>query len=128
MGNGDISKWDVSSVIRMGFMFQSASSFKRTLCGKWKTSTASKNHMFDGSPGKLCTSISKTTSIETLTLTPVAIIAVVVIVGVVAMLVIKKQSRSNMQMDTNPVHERAANPSFEITLLHQQKLGNEIPT
>jgi len=58
----------------------------------------------------------------------VAIIVVVVIVGVVAMLVTKKQFRSNMQLGTNPVHEHAVNPSFEMTALHQQKLGNEIPT
>ena len=64
--NTDISKWDVSKVTTMKFMFQNAKSFKRTLCGKWKTSTASdKDGMFDGSPGKICASTSKATSIET---------------------------------------------------------------
>merc|ERR1719460_2812189 len=56
--NGDISKWDVSKVTDMRYMFRSASSFKQTLCGKWITSTANKDRMFEGSPGKLgtCTS------------------------------------------------------------------------
>ena len=52
--NGDISNWDVSSVSSTDGMFQHASSFKRTLCDKWETSTAKKDKMFDGSGGKFC--------------------------------------------------------------------------
>jgi len=68
------------------------------------------------------------TSATLIVIAIVAIVTVVVIVGVVAMLIAKKQFRSNMQLDTIPVHERVVNPSFEMTVLHQQKLGNEIPT
>ena len=79
--NGDISKWDVSSVTDMGFMFHSASAFAQTLCGAWMTSRADKDGMFDGSPGRLCkTSINfltttasskgNITSMETLPVTP----------------------------------------------------------
>ena len=67
--NGDISKWDVSRVTNMYAMFYSSSSFKRTLCGKWATSTAKKDQMFDRSGGQLCAFASKATSIKTLTLT-----------------------------------------------------------
>ena len=66
--NGDISKWEVSKVTKMSFMFWGASSFNQTLCGKWATSTANRDRMFDGSAGKLCTAISKSTSIKALTL------------------------------------------------------------
>ena len=67
--DGDLSKWDVSSVSYMRSMFSGASSFTQTLCGKWKTSKADKEQMFDNSKGELCASTSKATSIETPTLT-----------------------------------------------------------
>ena len=60
--NGGISKWDVSRVTSMEKMFHSASSFAQTLCGKWQTSTADKDGMFDGSSGKICTSNGKKSS------------------------------------------------------------------
>ena len=68
------------------------------------------------------------TSVTLVVIAIVAIIAVVVVVGVVAMLIVKKQPLSNMHTGTNPVYERAANPSFEMAVLQQQKLGNETPT
>jgi hypothetical protein len=51
-------------------MFSGASSFAQTLCGAWLTSTANKDGMFDGSPGRICTpggkkTTSKTTSTST---------------------------------------------------------------
>ena len=52
--NADLSKWDVSSVTEMCFMFYDASSFAQTLCGAWKTAKANKDQMFEGSRGKLC--------------------------------------------------------------------------
>ena len=52
--NGDISKWDVSAVINMNNMFMGATSFKQKLCGAaWIHSKASKNLMFEGSPGSI---------------------------------------------------------------------------
>ena len=60
--NGDISKWDVSRVTDMGNMFNGAESFDQTLCGMWKSSTAYKDHMFDGSPGGLCNSKENTSA------------------------------------------------------------------
>jgi len=45
----------VSKVNNMLFMFQSASSFRQTLCGAWKTTRANKAAMFVGSSGKMCT-------------------------------------------------------------------------
>merc|ERR1719460_859085 len=66
--NGDIAKWDVSRVTDMSNMFKSASSFERTLCGKWATSMAQKDQMFDGSAGKLCT-FARTTPTTTPTTT-----------------------------------------------------------
>ena len=62
--NGDLSKWDVSRVTNMQGMFRFASSFKQTLCGKWQTSAASKDGMFDGSGGRIGTCTSKTISIR----------------------------------------------------------------
>ena len=59
--NGDISKWDMSSVINMDYMFRFASSFNRTLCGKWKKSRVKNWQMFYGSPGKLCNSKATST-------------------------------------------------------------------
>ena len=67
--NIDISKWDVSSVENMADMFFEASSFEQTLCGEaWLTSTADKEGMFDGSPGRICaTSSTATMSTSTTT-------------------------------------------------------------
>jgi len=44
----------VSRVTDMVSMFEKASSFKQTLCGKWKIARAKKDRMFLSSPGKLC--------------------------------------------------------------------------
>ena len=52
--NGDISKWDVSIVTNMDNMFADAKSFKQNLCGDaWLHSKASKAGMFAGSPGSI---------------------------------------------------------------------------
>jgi len=51
----------VSSMTDMKFMFRGASSFDQTLCGAWKTSTADKRGMLDGSYGRMCTTTSTTT-------------------------------------------------------------------
>ena len=52
--NGDISKWDVSSVNNMQNMFRNARSFKRNLCGaRWVHSNAIKTTMFLGSLGSI---------------------------------------------------------------------------
>ena len=51
--NGDISKWNVDKVTTMMWTFEGAAAFSRTLCGKWKTSTADKKEMFKGSKGKI---------------------------------------------------------------------------
>ena len=54
--NGDISKWDVSSVTDMGYILHQTTSFTRTLCGAWKDSDATgKAGMFLYSGGgQLC--------------------------------------------------------------------------
>jgi len=44
----------VSKVTTMWYMFYQTFSFEQTLCDAWKTSTARKDNMFDGSPGRLC--------------------------------------------------------------------------
>ena len=55
--NQDLSKWDVSRVTEMDWMFSEAHLFQQTLCGAaWVNSDASKIDMFEESPG----SISKT--------------------------------------------------------------------
>ena len=55
--NIDISKWDVSSVVTMDYMFwhwQATSPFKQKLCGDaWVRSKASKEAMFTGSFGSI---------------------------------------------------------------------------
>ena len=55
--NIDISKWDVSSVVSMDYMFSQGgktSSFKQKLCGAaWVRSKASKKGMFTGSYGSI---------------------------------------------------------------------------
>merc|ERR1719247_1990014 len=54
--DGDISKWDVSSVTAMLRMFSHAASFKQKLCGAaWANSKARKTEMFEGSPGSIQT-------------------------------------------------------------------------
>ena len=63
--NGDISKWDVSSVTKMDLMFQHATSFKHKLCEvAWVHSRASKRSMFESSSGSIsqtvCTSAPTT--------------------------------------------------------------------
>ena len=59
--NGDISKWDVSSVQHMKSMFSNAAAFERNICGDaWVHSKASKMAMFAWSYGSIspavCTS------------------------------------------------------------------------
>ena len=51
--NRDLSRWDVSKVITMSYMFGRATSFDQQLGGAWARSTASKNNMFEGSPGSI---------------------------------------------------------------------------
>merc|ERR1719326_1443837 len=54
--NIDLSKWDVSKVtdFYMDFMFSDATSFNQNLCGAaWVASKANKDGMFDGSPGSI---------------------------------------------------------------------------
>ena len=52
--NCDISKWDVSSVTGMDSMFKDASSFAQQLCEEeWVYSKASKEDMFVGSAGSI---------------------------------------------------------------------------
>ena len=66
--NGDISKWDVSKVITMEKMFSGASSFAQTLYGAWYTSAANRDGMFDGSSGKISmlpSNSKKNTAVET---------------------------------------------------------------
>ena len=52
--NCDISKWDVSNVDDMDVMFENAISFNQELCGAaWVHSKASKDDMFELSPGSI---------------------------------------------------------------------------
>jgi len=44
----------VSRVTNMTYVFKGASSFTRTLCGAWSTSTAKQEGIFEGSSGKIC--------------------------------------------------------------------------
>merc|ERR1712224_682637 len=54
MFDGDISRWDVSSVTEMEDMFSGAISFARALCGAaWVNSKANKADMFVGSSGSI---------------------------------------------------------------------------
>merc|ERR1711934_276802 len=60
--NQDLSKWDVSAVTDMGYMFYGASAFKRELCGvAWVNSKADKNNMFFNSPGLISSTVCTTT-------------------------------------------------------------------
>ena len=52
--NGDLAKWDVSSVKDMSDMFGGATFFKRKLCGAtWVHSKATKTRMFAGTSGSI---------------------------------------------------------------------------
>ena len=52
--NSDISKWAVSSVASMDYMFVNAALFNQKLCGAdWVNSKASKKDMFAGSSGSI---------------------------------------------------------------------------
>merc|ERR1712032_928668 len=52
--NGDISNWDVSRVTNMDRMFFYAASFKQKLCGAaWVDSDAAKTHTFVGTSGSI---------------------------------------------------------------------------
>ena len=53
--NGHISKWDVTKVTTMNYMFWQATSFKQQLCRDgWVNSKASKIEMFKGSARTVC--------------------------------------------------------------------------
>ena len=69
--NADLSKWDVSSVTNMQDMFSGASSFTQSLCDKWQTSQADKKGMFTDSRWKGCLTNTggKTTSKKALNAT-----------------------------------------------------------
>ena len=61
----DISKWDVSNVITMDYMFWQfqATSFKQKLCGAaWVRSKASKKGMFTGSFGSISSQVCHLTT------------------------------------------------------------------
>ena len=61
--NGDISKWDVSSVTSMAKMFLDAPSFGQQPCGTaWVHSTANKSRMFEGSHGSIPSKVCPTSS------------------------------------------------------------------
>ena len=77
--NGDVSKWDVSSVTNMDHMFDDAHSFGRKLCGAaWVHSKASNKNMFEKSSGsilqKACTAMpgraTKLTTLQHITRRP----------------------------------------------------------
>merc|ERR1712032_844078 len=73
--NGDVSKWDVSSVSDMSAMFGYASSFAQTLCGAWGTSKAKKDNTFAGSQGRIGTCSSSATKKDSApTKAPVAVV------------------------------------------------------
>ena len=60
--NGDLSKWDASSVNDMDDMFFGAKTFKRKLCtAAWIHSKASKDGMFEGSSGSISSRVCSTT-------------------------------------------------------------------
>merc|ERR1711939_1225024 len=115
--NGDISKWDVSEVKNVKIMFRGAKSFSHKLCGSW-SKLSGKKDMFDKSDLSLfrktirvsphstvATTAAPTTTGGTTTrwgfwgiatesaaagaiIIAVAVFAVVMIVGLVAMLII----------------------------------------
>ena len=51
--NGDLSSWDVGQVRYMDYTFNHATSFDRQLGGAWAISTATKDYMFENSPGTI---------------------------------------------------------------------------
>merc|ERR1719362_1625676 len=56
--NGDVSKWDVSSVSNMNKMFWNAQSFDQDLCGvHWVLSRATKTGMFANSLGSIASEV-----------------------------------------------------------------------
>ena len=60
--NGDISKWDVSEVTDMSYMFWLAKSFNQRLCQPpWVKSKANKLEMFTGSSGSIWRRLCRTT-------------------------------------------------------------------
>merc|ERR1712037_313315 len=64
--NQDLSKWDVSAVRNMQNMFIHASAFNRKLCGDaWVQSKADKSHMFIGSPGSISKQVCKNVKHDT---------------------------------------------------------------
>ena len=59
--NSDISEWRVSSVANMKNMFRNAKAFNQKLCGAcWVHSTALKTGMFERSPGSISETVCKT--------------------------------------------------------------------
>ena len=50
---GDLSCWEVGQVQFMIYMFRGATSFTHQLGGAWATSTATKDEMFENSPGTI---------------------------------------------------------------------------
>ena len=63
--NIDISRWDVSSVVTMDYMFWhwQSTSFKQKLCGAaWVRSKASKKAMFEGSFGSISSQVCTLTT------------------------------------------------------------------
>ena len=64
--NADLSNWDVSSVTSMDDMFFEATSFTQKLCGsKWIDSKASQKEMFKGSSGSISQAPCAATAIVT---------------------------------------------------------------
>ena len=51
--DGDLSRWDVGQVQYMIGTFVCATSFDRQLGGAWAISTATKDYMFENSPGTI---------------------------------------------------------------------------
>merc|ERR1719331_2885879 len=59
--NQDLSKWDVSAVTDMAYMFYGALAFKRELCGDaWVNSKADQRDMFTDSPGLISSTVCAT--------------------------------------------------------------------
>ena len=50
---GDLLSWNVGQVQSMNHMFHGATSFTHQLGGTWSTSTATKDYMFEDSPGTI---------------------------------------------------------------------------
>merc|ERR1719331_1480568 len=70
---GDTSKWDVSKVSKMDYMFCYAPLFDRKLCGSaWVHSRASKQDIFAGSFGSISRTLCTTTARAVNTSTPMS--------------------------------------------------------